>query len=270
MADYDKVVPPGKEGKVSAKLDSRKLPVGSFFEKKVTVRTNDPANPQFILVLKGTVKKAFDFSRDLRFLGFADEKVSLECDITNVLATPIAITGARWAEDAKAKGLDQKIALKVEPVVKGKKYRLKMWSLKNLPAESFTANIILSTDHPKIKEKTVIASFNISNDVEVQPARIYLEEMSARSGAPGAPVTRIFAVNAMRGDSLKVTKAVSNRPDMTVKLEALRPGKAYRGTITIVPPAKSGPYLGSIKLFTNYSGHREINVDVVGSVRVAQ
>jgi len=267
VADYDKVVPPGKEGKISTKIDSKKLSIGGAFDKKFTVRTNDPANQQFILVVKGTVKKAFEFSRELRWEAFTDDKLNLEVDITNLLPTPVSITGARWANDGKSKGFDQTIGLKVETIEKGKKYRLKLSSTKELPDGNYVANIALATTHPNIKEKPVLVTFAVQRDIELQPERLFLDEMVVGKGA-AKPVVRIFAVNLLRGESLRIIKAVPNRDDMKIKIEETRPGKRFRGTVTIQPPHQNGPYLGSVKIFTNHPKYRELMIDVVGSVRL--
>ena len=50
MADFDKVIPPGQEGKVNIKIDGKKLFPG-MFEKNFAVSTNDPQNQQFSLTV---------------------------------------------------------------------------------------------------------------------------------------------------------------------------------------------------------------------------
>ncbi len=185
MADYDKVIPPGQEGKVNIKIDGKKLFPG-FFEKSFTVKTNDPDNPQFVLAVTGTVKKTFEFSREMRWSGFVDDKFSFEVDITNLLGTPVNITGARWADDVASKGLSEKIGLKLETIEKGKKYRLKLLKKKALTPESLQANVVLTTDFPKIKEKTIPMAFIVQKEVEIYPERLYYGEMIIPPGATKA------------------------------------------------------------------------------------
>jgi len=268
VADYDKVIPPGQEGKVNIKIDGKKLFPG-MFEKSFTVKTNDPDNANFVLAVTGTVKKAFEFSREMRWSGFVDDKLNFEVVVTNLLPTPINITSARWADDVAAKGLPEKVGLKLETIEKGKKYRIKLWKKKELTPESIVANIVLTTDFPKIREKSVPMAIVVQKEVEIYPDRLYYGEMIIPPGATKA-FDRTFNIVAARGDSLKIIKAVPNRDDMTVKIQELQPGKSFRGTVWIRPSSRLGQYAGSIKIYTNNPKNREIVLDVVGSIRVGE
>lgn len=268
MADYDKVIPPGQEGKVNIKIDGKKLYPG-MFEKAFTVKTNDPDNAQFVLTVAGTVKKAFEFSREMRWSGFVDDQFKFEVDITSLLDTPVNITNARWADDTAAKKLAEKIGLKLETIEKGKKYRLKLFKKKNLIPENLVANIVFTTDFAKIKEKSVPMSILIQKEVEIYPDRIYLGEMIIPPGATKA-FDKSFNIVAARGDSLKIIKAVPNREDMTVKIQELQPGKSFRGTVSVRPESRLGQYAGSVRIYTNNPKQPEIILDIVGSIRVGE
>jgi hypothetical protein len=177
------------------------------------------------------------------------------------------ITSARWDDDGKAKGLVEKIGVKLDTMERGRKYRLTVWKKTDLAPESVVSNIILATDNPKLREKIVPVAFTIMNDVELHPQRLYYGEMLIPPGASKA-FERTFNIIAARGDSLKVLKAVSSRDDMTVKIQELMPGKSYRGTVLVRPTSKIDKFAGSITVFTNYPKYREVVLDVVGSVRV--
>jgi hypothetical protein len=268
VADYDKVIPPGKEGKINIKIDGKKLFPG-MFEKSFTVKTNDPDNAQFVLTVTGTVKKMFELSREMRWNGFVDDPFEFETDITNLTGTPIDITGAKWDADAAAKGLADKIAIKLTTIEKGKKYRLKLTKKKDLPADNLVANIVLTTDFPKVKEKILPMSILIQKDVQLYPDRIYLGEMIIPPGATKA-FDKTFNIVAARGDSLKILRAVPNRDDMTVKIQELQPGKSFRGTVWVRPSSRLGQYAGSIKIYTNNPKEPELILDIVGSIRVGE
>jgi hypothetical protein len=268
VADYDKAIPPGQEGKINIKIDGKKLFPG-MFEKSFTVKTNDPANAQFVLTITGTVKKTFEFSREMRWTGFVDDQFKFEVEVTNLLPTPVGITGARWADDVAAKGLQDKIGIKLETIEKGKKYRIKLLKKKDLAPENIVANIVLTTDFPKIKEKSVPMSIIIQKEVEIYPDRLYFGEMIIPPGATKA-FDRTFNIVAARGDSLKILKVVPNRDDMTVKIQELQPGKSFRGTVWIRPSSRLGQYAGSVKIYTNNPKEPEMILDVVGSIRVGE
>ena len=119
----------------------------------------------------------------MRWAGFADEALKIESYITVLLASPMNITSARWDDDGKAKGLDEKIGVKLDTIERGKKYRLTVWKKAELAPESVVSNIVLTTDNPKLKEKIVPVAFTIMNDVELHPQRLYYGEMLIPPGA---------------------------------------------------------------------------------------
>jgi hypothetical protein len=266
VADFDKAIPPGKEGKINIRIDGKKLFPG-MFEKNFAVSTNDPENAQFNLTVQGTVKRAFEFSHDLKWTGFIDDRLDLETDITNLLATPVDILSARWVEDGRFADIDSKLGLKLETIEKGKRYHLKIWNKKPLDPLSGVITLALATDYPKLKEKLVQVSITVSKDVDVLPPTLYYGEMLIPPGATKA-FDRTFTVVAQRGDSLKILKAIPSRDDITVKLQEVQPGKSYRGTVWVRPTARLGQYTGTVKIYTNYPKFKELTVDLVGSVRV--
>jgi hypothetical protein len=266
VAEYDKVIPPGKEGKVEVKIEGKKIFPG-MVEKSFTVMTNDPDNKQFFLVVQGNVKKVFEISKELSWAGFADEEFKIEAIITNLLTTPVNISGFKWDQGSKDRGLDQRIGVKLDTIEKGKKYRLRVWRKKELPPDRMVADIILMTDYPKLKEKTLKLSVVVAHDVELHPERLFFGEMVLPPGAT-KPFDRTFNIIAARGDSLKILKVVPNRKDITVNIKELIPGKSFQGTVSIRPESRIGQYFGSMKIHTNYTKYKELNLDIVGSVRV--
>jgi hypothetical protein len=266
VADYDKTVPPGQVGKVHVLINGKKIFPGPI-EKNFAVKTNDPANEQFTLTVKGTVKRALDFSREMRWAGFPDEDIRLDCVVTDLLPTPINIMSVRWDSDSTSKALETKVGLKLETVEKGKKYHLKVWKKKELAPESFVANIVIVTDYPKLKEKFLPIAITVMKDVELHPEKLYYGDMVIPPGATKA-FDRSFNIVAARGDTLKILKTVPSRNDMTVKIQELVPGKSFRGTVLVRPTSKIDQYAGSIKIYTNYAKYKEINLDIVGSVSI--
>jgi hypothetical protein len=266
VADYDKVIPPGKEGKVNIRIDGKKLTNAGRFDKTFTVRTNDPANPEFVLVAHGSIRKAFEIAGEMRLSGFTEEKLKFEGEVTNLLDKPVNILSARFVEGDPGRALDQKLGLKLETIEKGKKYRIRVWNKAPLKPDNFVTSILLTTDNPELKEKAVPFAVSIMNDVDVQPERVIYGEMVITPDGPKS-FDRTFTIVAQRGDSLKIVKAVPNRKEITVTFREVTPGKMYQGTVWVAPGEQIGPFLGSIKIYTNYKRYRELNLDVVGSVR---
>jgi len=268
VADYTKVIPPGQEGAVKVKIDGKKIFPG-YMEKEFTVKTNDPANADFVLKLQFTVKKVFDISNELNWTGFQDESVKLEAVITDLMPQPINIKGFEWSKSAKEKQLDTKLAVKLETLEKGKKYKLTIRKKADIPPDRYYGEITLLTDYAKLPRKVITFNVNVVRDVEVYPERIFFGEMIIEKGTSKS-FDRAFNVIAARGDSLKIVKVVPSSPEITVKVQEQTPGKSFKGTVWVRPPDKIGQYVGNIKIYTNYPKYKELILEIVGSVRYAE
>lgn len=268
MADYTKVIPPGQEGTIKAKIDGKKIFAG-YLEKVLNVKTNDPETPDMVLTLQFTVKKVFDVSSELNWTGFQDEDIKLETIITNLMTTPINIKSYEWAPVSKEKQLDTRLAVKLETIEKGKKYKLTLRKKKDIPPDRYYGELMLLTDYPKLPEKVLKFSISVVKDVEVYPDRLFFGEMVIEKGTSKS-FDRMFNVIAARGDSLKILKVVPSSPEITVKIQEQTPGKSFKGTVWVRPPDKIGQYVGSIKIYTNYPKFKELILDIVGSVRYGE
>jgi hypothetical protein len=185
------------------------------------------------------------------------------------MPTPINIKGYEWAQVSKDKQLDSRLGVKLETIEKGKKYKLTIRKKKDVPADRYYGELALNTDYPKLPQKVVKFGITVVNDVEIYPDRLFFGEMVLEKGV-SKPFDRVFNIIAARGDSLKILKVVPNRDDMTVKIQEQTPGKSFKGTVWVRPPEKIGQYVGSIKIYTNYPKYKELNLDNIGSVRMAE
>lgn len=272
MADYDEVIPPGKEGRIHVKVHGSKIHPGHQ-KKGWTVTTNDPENKKVILHVAFDVKKVFEISKNLSLAGFIDEDLRMETIVTNLIDAPIHITGYHWSEKSRdSKKLKDKLGVDIEELAddpageRGRKYRLKVWAKEKLPPGLYMSELILETDFDKLKEKPVRVRITVTPDVEIHPNKIYMGEMMVNSGTSKS-FDRVFRVIAARGDSLKILRAIPDSDDITIKIQEIQPGKVYRGTVRVRPPSTIGIYNSSVKIITNYPGYEELVLDITGSIR---
>jgi len=269
VADYDKVIPPGKEGKITAKIVGRKLHTGTF-KKRFTVTTNDPERKVITLYLKGNVKKVFGLSDVLSLMGYKNDDIRKEIEITNLLDRPIRITGYKWSiKGRKSPDFNKLMDVKIVELEKGKKYKVKVHKKGDIPPGRYYAELILNTDYEKMMEKTLRFNLTVVPDVEVHPAEIFLGELRLEEGVSKS-FDRIFSVIATRWDSLKVLKVVPESERITVATEVVKPGKAYKCTMKIRPKPQSGPFKSKVTIYTNYKGYEKIELPIQGAVRVVR
>ncbi len=265
MADHDKVIPSGSEGKISVKINGHKIHPGRF-KKSWTVSTNDPDNKRLVLYVGGSVKKVFEFSGQLSMSGFRDEEMEEEMILTNLLDEPINIKGWSWDEKSAKRGIEEKIGIKLDVVEQGRKYKISAWKRSGVKPEHYRGEIVLETDHPEIKEKKIGVRMTVTPDVEVHPNKVYFGEMIVKEGVSKS-FDRQIRIIASRSDTLKILKVVPDSDEITVKIQEVQAGKVYKGTVSVRPPSKVGTYQGSIKIYTNYPGYEELIVVVAGAIR---
>ena len=82
MAEYDKAIPPGQEGKISVKIIGHKIHPGPF-KKGFTVLSNDPNRKHLKLIVTGEIKKVFEEQKYLSVVGFTDDELKAESILTS-------------------------------------------------------------------------------------------------------------------------------------------------------------------------------------------
>ncbi len=268
MADFDKVIPPGKEGKINTIIYGNQIHPGPF-RKNYTVTTNDPENSRLILLVSGNVKKVFDISENFNITAFASESIDKKAVLTNLLKKPIRLVGYRWSERGKDYDAMKKlVGVELSEIEAGVKYELRVWNKGEIRAGNYIAgDLLLLTDDEDFEEKRIMVRIQVLNDIQVHPAKVILPEMRVEEGTSRS-FDKTVTLVATRGDTLKVFRVIPSREDITVKLQPVKEGKSYRCSVRIRPPSESGAYEANLKFITNYSGYEEIDVPVKGSVRV--
>jgi hypothetical protein len=266
VADFDKVIPPGQEGRIDVTIHGNKVSPGHV-EKNWTVTTNDPENEKVSLTLVGNIVKVFDISAEIAASGFSNEDLKQEVILTNQLDQPIQITGYRWSDQMQSsQDMADKIGVKIETIEKGRQYRLKVWNKQKLQPGHYLGDLYLTTNFDKLKEKKVMVRFTITPDVEVHPETIHMREMVVQEGTSQNFEKKITVI-AARADTLKILKIVPDRDDITTNVQEVVPGKSYRCTVSIRPPTETGRYLGTLRIYTNYPGYEQLAVNITGTVR---
>lgn len=141
MADFDKAIPPGQEGTITLKVDTKNKK--GQLKQIATVFSNDPNSPVTKISTTVSIKQYIDVLPGTRvFLhGTAGEVVARE--ITIVSHDDKAVTIKKIASD-----IDDKIEYKLKTVKEGKEYRLEIKTRSGL-TDVFRGKIIVETDSQK-------------------------------------------------------------------------------------------------------------------------
>jgi len=92
VANYDRVIPPGGEGKVN--LELQPFSVLRAFEKKTYVRFNDPSRPGVNLIMKGVAQRSLEIlpSHVVRLRGSSKDNLAAQVRFVSNLPFPWEIT----------------------------------------------------------------------------------------------------------------------------------------------------------------------------------
>ncbi len=143
MANFDRSIPPGGEGKITLKLDTSRRE-GSF-QTTARVLTNDPQTPKDTLVIKALIKTPIMVSERMVLLkGTHQETVTKTVDIKGELDKPLKLEPVDYT-------LDKKVQFNIEEVTKGKHYRVTFTSIPNV-GTSYRGLLRLRTNYPEKPE----------------------------------------------------------------------------------------------------------------------
>jgi len=119
VADYDRVIPPGGQGKLT--LTIKPYSVLRDFIKHTKVRFNDPARPELELTVKGYVQPIIEIQPNhiVRLRGRADEDLRGEVRFISHLAAP-------WQITSFDNSIPQRIAVSVKAEKPGQVYVLEV------------------------------------------------------------------------------------------------------------------------------------------------
>ncbi len=146
MASYDRSIPPGGEGKITLKLDTRGYE--GQVRKAARVYTNDPKTPQDTLVIDALVKTPIVVSDRVVFLqGTTQETITRSIDIRGELNKPLKLEPMDYT-------LDKKVRFNIEEVTKGKHYRVTFTSIPNV-GNYYQGLLKLRTSYPEKPELVI-------------------------------------------------------------------------------------------------------------------
>jgi hypothetical protein len=141
VARFDRAIPPGGEGTITLKANLAGYK--GTVKKTAKVYCNDPQAPSISLALQGTVRALIDLRPTDRvsFQGTAQKTAETVVDLVGG-AQPFHITRVD-------NNVEDKVAHRLETVVDGKHYRLKLTNL--FKQGAYNGFLILHTDLDKKK-----------------------------------------------------------------------------------------------------------------------
>lgn len=146
MVHFDRTIPPGGEGKITLRVDTKGLQ--GHLHKRAKVYSNSPQNEIEIISIKAFVRPSINISAKSLFLqGLAGETVSRTITIRAESERPLELVPTHF-------DLSHKLSYKIEEVEAGKVFRIHFRTIPG-PAEDYDGTLKLKTNYPKKPEITI-------------------------------------------------------------------------------------------------------------------
>ena len=146
MARFDRAVPPGGEGEITLKLDTKGYQ--GTLHKSAVVYSNDTKHPQINLAVKAKIRVPISFEpRGVMLDGFVGAEIKRVITIRAHEDQPLTLELGKLS-------LPKKVAYELRTVREGKVYELILRNLSK-KQDSYSGLITLKTNYPQKPEITV-------------------------------------------------------------------------------------------------------------------
>jgi hypothetical protein len=265
-SDYTKVVPPGKEGKVTLTFNSAGF--NGAVTKSAEVYTNDPENPQFTLMMsaviasddtpQGTRVGPFIVGPTNQWSGRAPRGSSVNglITVTNTTQPPIRIT--------KLDPNGSVFEAKLQTLEEGKRYSVSFASPTTLSIGSHTQTVKLTTDSKETPELELQLEAVVISPVSVSPTSLVFENVPVSNPEMEISlVSKFLWVRVGRSAGLEVKSITSDLPFIKVKTEMSDPnGSSITLRVGFSEKPPKGTHTGKIKIETNNADVKAVEVPI--------
>ncbi|HEX5131753.1 MAG TPA: hypothetical protein VFX92_04625 [Candidatus Krumholzibacteria bacterium] len=232
MAKFDKVIPPGQEGKIEMSVDGSR--VHGEFVKTAAVHTNDPARRSLSIAIAG---------KEIPYVNVQPaETVFLHGGYGDPVQQTVMLTTNEKDLDFKVLGvtsnIDDKITYTCKPSGKPGEYALTIYKNPMLPTLTTYGMLFVKTNSQRADKTEIQVNVMTRGSISVSP--ITLNFGAVRFGdqaADGSPVTKSVILSKADGE-FEVTGIDVSNANFHAEAEPVAGGRQYRVLVTFKPPMK--------------------------------
>ncbi len=264
VAQFDRVIAPGKTGRVTIKLETANF--GGPISKPVAVFTNDPANPKIQLVVKAEIRPYLGVKPGYaRFIYVQGEQLR---PIPQVL----------WADDGSdINVLDVKApydyirveyreATEEEREVdhQGKQWAFQVHLDPEAPVGALRDYVEVMTDHPKQKSMRIPISGFVRPRQHVTPQKIDFGVLDGDA----LPLKRVVDFTNFITKGIEVTETESGVEGLSVEVQQVgrRDGHRFKLMLTVGPEIPKGEFKSVLKLHITDDQNKIVEVPISGTI----
>jgi hypothetical protein len=200
--------------------------------KKATIRSNDPMDPELVVKMEGVVIPFIDIkpTTSILFRGMADQLSESVLDLVGS-AAPFHISGTET-------NLNENISYALETVTEGKQYRLKVSN--KIRQGNYNGFIKLNTDLAQKPDLIIRVAGFIEGEVTVKPQNILIGKLSANQPERVGKIV----VTSNRNKPFEITRLTYDQNLMSVAQDQ---AENLQGFVLEVQPKLESVPVGSRK-----------------------
>jgi len=243
---------PGEEAEIAAAFDTRHQKGHQV--RTVTAITNDPANPQAIFTIQGTIKQQVAATPAEIAFGKVPKgaAVTREVVISDLL-------GGKKIQVGPLSNTSNSIKVTQLPRTDGKPgARLKVELLPAMPVGPFEDSIKVATNRVPFN---VSVFGTIQGDLSLDPAQV-----SFGIAPRGQEVVRILRLTNRSSRKIKVLDVASSTQSVVASAQPVTPGKEYKITVVLKRGAPDGQVRGKLAIKTDDPEQATLDVPFYGVV----
>jgi hypothetical protein len=263
VARFDKVIPPGQEGKVTLSVKTKNM--SGKFAKSATISSNDPKKPTIKIRLKGEVKQYISVkpSPRLYLTGHEGDIITKTLKIINHQDSPLKLTHIEST-------IDDKIDYQLKHLAEGKEYELTVKTQKGVDGRS-RGKITVTTNNEKKPKIEIRVSINLKDELTISPTTLYFGNINIKSKPDKSParnnLTKYITVKKEKGDPIKIKKIVPGSDLIHTKIETKEEGKRYIIIVTLdKDKLQEGLINDTLEIHTNYKKRPVVKINLKGKV----
>jgi hypothetical protein len=245
VASFDKVIPPGQEGKITFEIDGKR--VHGAFSKSAAVQTNDPKHSQLTITLAGKIVPYIEVqpSTTVYLTGIYGEQVSKELILTsNDRKKDFEILGV-------SSTMDDKITYSFRADPEPGRYRVTVWKNPKLPTLNSWGTLTIHTNSEKAPQKIIQISVATRGLIVCQPSQINFGPVKfTPTGALAKPAEKSLDIFKVEGE-FQIRNVEFSSPDYEAEVEPLEDGKRYKIKVAFLPSSKKRNYYDEMTINTN-------------------
>ena len=262
VPEYDKVIKPGGEGKITLNVDTKSFQ--GAISKSALIVSDDPASPQATIFLTANVKPyvealPYGFFRIQALTGdSATSEVTLVSDEPDFKPT-------------KAEVAQSYLTVAIAPVAEKDRikdrnpnqYKVTLTSKPDAPEGLVGGYVKVQTGAKKQPELDLAISGYVKPTVSITPSAVNFGNFDPKGDAVKRNV--MLVNNNTKNEGFSVTKAETNVPGISAEVVSLDKSRV-QVTLSVDQKIKKGVFDGQLTIKTNDPAHGEIRVPLKGVI----